>query len=65
MISLYIILFAMALHNTWFYLIKQRKYRIYLFWTLYALVFTLIFSRIYYYVYQLMYLHHLTDCKDV
>lgn len=62
MVSLYLALLLMALHNTWFYLIKQKKYRIYLFSAFYALVYTLIFSRIYYYVYQMLYLHHVTDC---
>jgi len=65
MISLYLSLFVMALHNTWFYLIKQKKYRIYLFSAVYALVYTLIISRIYYYVNQILYFHNVTDCKDI
>lgn len=51
MISFYILLLAMTAHNTWFYLIKQKKYKIYLFACFYALVITLIVSRVYYYVY--------------
>lgn len=65
MITLYICVLIMNLHNTWFYLIKQKKYKIYLFSALYALIFTLIASRVYYYIYAVLYFHGATDCKDM
>lgn len=65
MLGFYIILFAMTVHNSWFYLIKQKKYKIYLFACFYILVITLILSRVYYYVYQLLYFKSITDCNDV
>ena len=65
MIVLYLGVFAMAVHNTWFYLIKQNKYKIYLFTAFYVLIFTLIVSRVYYYIYAILYFHGVTDCKDM
>jgi H+/Cl- antiporter ClcA len=62
MLAVYLGLFGMAVHNTSRYLIKQRKYKIYLFTCFYALVFTLIVSRVAYYVYQWMYFHDVTNC---
>jgi len=65
MMSFYFCLLLLVMHNTWRYLIKKKKYRIYLFSSFYFLVYLLVLSRFYYYIYSTLYLHGNTNCKDI